>query len=123
MRVFATDPGSAGASLQLPAAAGTSASRQDAETDRLAACAPQQISLRDARSYIDWSPFFHTWELRGRYPAIFDDPVVGKQARELFDDAQKLLAEVVEENLLQRARRHRFLAGKRDRRRCRAFHR
>ena len=34
--------------------------------------------------FIDWSPFFHTWELRGRYPGIFDDPYVGKQARELL---------------------------------------
>ena len=49
------------------------------------------ISLDDLIPYIDWSPFFHTWELRGRYPAIFDDPVVGTQARELFEDAQKLL--------------------------------
>ena len=45
--------------------------------------------------YIDWSPFFHTWELRGRYPAIFEDTVVGLQARELFDDAQKLLRQIV----------------------------
>jgi 5-methyltetrahydrofolate--homocysteine methyltransferase len=51
--------------------------------------------------YIDWSPFFHTWELRGRYPAIFDDEVVGKQARELFADAQKLLHQILEENLLK----------------------
>ncbi len=50
--------------------------------------------------YIDWSPFFHTWELRGRYPAILDDPVVGKQARELFDDAQGLLERIVKEKLL-----------------------
>ena len=50
--------------------------------------------------YIDWSPFFHTWELRGRYPAIFEDPVVGGQARELFDDAQKILTRIVEEKLL-----------------------
>ncbi len=50
--------------------------------------------------YIDWSPFFHTWELRGRYPAIFDDPTVGKQAQELFDDAQKLLDQIVREKLL-----------------------
>jgi 5-methyltetrahydrofolate--homocysteine methyltransferase len=50
--------------------------------------------------YIDWSPFFHTWELRGRYPAIFDDPTVGPQARELFDDAQKLLDRIVSEKLL-----------------------
>ena len=51
--------------------------------------------------FIDWSPFFHTWELRGRYPAIFEDPVVGAQAKELFADAQKLLAEIVEEKRFQ----------------------
>ena len=53
-----------------------------------------------SNSDFDWSPFFHTWELRGRYPAIFDDPVVGKQARELFDDAQQLLDQIVSENSL-----------------------
>ncbi|HKP03694.1 MAG TPA: methionine synthase [Chthoniobacterales bacterium] len=58
------------------------------------------ISLHDLIPYIDWSPFFHTWELRGRYPAIFDDPVVGQQARELFDDAQKLLERIRNEKLL-----------------------
>jgi 5-methyltetrahydrofolate--homocysteine methyltransferase len=58
------------------------------------------ISLDDLIPFIDWSPFFHTWELRGRYPAIFDDPVVGKQARELFDDAQKLLERIRTEKLL-----------------------
>jgi 5-methyltetrahydrofolate--homocysteine methyltransferase len=58
------------------------------------------IALDDLIPYIDWSPFFHTWELRGRYPAIFDDPVVGKQARELFDDAQQLLARIRGEKLL-----------------------
>jgi 5-methyltetrahydrofolate--homocysteine methyltransferase len=45
--------------------------------------------------YIDWSPFFHTWELRGRYPKIFDDPIVGEQAKALFEDAQKLLQDIV----------------------------
>ena len=50
--------------------------------------------------YIDWSPFFHAWELRGRYPAIFDDPKMGKQARELFDDAQELLERIAAKNLL-----------------------
>jgi 5-methyltetrahydrofolate--homocysteine methyltransferase len=58
------------------------------------------ITLDDLIPYIDWSPFFHTWELRGRYPAIFDDPVVGKQARELFDDAQELLNRIRTEKLL-----------------------
>jgi len=58
------------------------------------------ITLDTLVPYIDWSPFFHTWELRGRYPAIFDDPTVGKQARELFDDAQKLLERICSEKLL-----------------------
>ena len=60
----------------------------------------QPITLQTLVPYIDWSPFFHTWELRGRYPAIFEDPVVGEQARELFDDAQKLLNRIVSEKLL-----------------------
>src|SRR5262249_27306487 len=62
---------------------------------------PELIGIReiappigDLREYIDWSPFFHVWELRGRYPAIFDDETVGKQARELFDDAQKILDQI-----------------------------
>ena len=86
--------------------------------NRLAACAPQNVSLRTLIEYIDWSPFFHAWELRGRYPAIFDDPKIGKQARELFDDAQELLDRIVAKNLLIAARRSCFLAGKRRRRRC-----
>jgi 5-methyltetrahydrofolate--homocysteine methyltransferase len=57
-------------------------------------------AIVDLRDYIDWSPFFHVWELRGRYPAILDDPVVGKQARELFDDAQKLLDQIAVKNSL-----------------------
>jgi len=58
------------------------------------------ISLEDLVPFIDWSPFFHTWELRGRYPAIFEDPNVGPEAKKLFDDAQALLAEIVEKKLL-----------------------
>jgi len=49
---------------------------------------------------IDWSPFFHTWELRGRYPQIFDDPKSGDAAKKLFDDAQALLGQIVNEKLL-----------------------
>jgi len=59
--------------------------------------APSIVELRD---YIDWSPFFHAWELRGRYPAIFDDPTVGAQARELFDDAQEVLDRIIAEKSL-----------------------
>jgi len=58
------------------------------------------IKIADLVPFIDWSPFFHAWELRGRYPAIFDDPKIGKQARELFDDAQALLDQIVPKNLL-----------------------
>ncbi len=60
------------------------------------------VSLATLIDYIDWSPFFHAWELRGRYPAIFDDKVVGRQARGLFDDAQKLLQRIVDEDGRQR---------------------
>jgi 5-methyltetrahydrofolate--homocysteine methyltransferase len=60
-------------------------------------CAPM---VEDLVPFIDWSPFFHAWELRGRYPAIFDDPKIGKQARELFDDTQALLHHIVAKNLL-----------------------
>jgi 5-methyltetrahydrofolate--homocysteine methyltransferase len=62
--------------------------------------ATQTVSLATLTTYIDWSPFFHVWELRGRYPAILDDPVVGTQARELFNDAQKLLSQIASKNLL-----------------------
>jgi 5-methyltetrahydrofolate--homocysteine methyltransferase len=62
--------------------------------------AVRSFSLRTLADYIDWSPFFHAWELRGRYPGIFEDSKVGKQARELFDDAQKILDLIVAKNLL-----------------------
>ena len=45
--------------------------------------------------YIDWSPFFHAWELRGRFPKILEDEVVGEKAKELFDDAQSLLLSLI----------------------------
>ena len=72
----------------------------DATANTRDSCATQTISLRTLADYIDWSPFFHAWELRGRYPAIFEDRKIGKQARELFDDAQKLLDRIVAKNLL-----------------------
>ncbi|WP_367864628.1 methionine synthase [Pedobacter sp. WC2423] len=50
--------------------------------------------------YIDWTPFFHTWELRGSYPKIFNDKSVGVEARKLYDDARVLLQKIVEEKLL-----------------------
>ena len=59
------------------------------------------VSLKELIPYIDWSPFFQAWELRGKYPKIFDDPTVGAEAKKLFDDAQGLLADVVDRRLLR----------------------
>ncbi len=56
--------------------------------------------LEELVPYIDWSPFFQTWELRGKYPQIFDDPQVGPEARRLYDDAQRLLTQIVAEKKL-----------------------
>ncbi|RYD77300.1 MAG: methionine synthase, partial [Sphingobacteriales bacterium] len=56
--------------------------------------------LAELVPYIDWTPFFHTWELRGSYPKIFDDKNVGNEAKKLFDDAQVLLSRIVNEKLL-----------------------
>lgn len=57
--------------------------------------------LEEIARYIDWSPFFHTWELAGVYPRILDDEVVGGEARRLFDDAQRLLRRIIDERLLR----------------------
>jgi 5-methyltetrahydrofolate--homocysteine methyltransferase len=57
--------------------------------------------LEDLVPYIDWTPFFHTWELRGSFPKIFDDKFVGDEAKKLYDDAQELLKKIVDNKLLQ----------------------
>ncbi|MGI4736830.1 MAG: methionine synthase [Janthinobacterium lividum] len=51
--------------------------------------------LEELAQYIDWTPFFHTWELKGRYPRILEDANLGEAARRLFEDAQHMLAEVI----------------------------
>jgi 5-methyltetrahydrofolate--homocysteine methyltransferase len=56
--------------------------------------------LDELVEYIDWTPFFQSWELSGRFPAILDDPVVGAQARDLYRDAQEMLARIVNEKWL-----------------------
>ncbi len=56
--------------------------------------------LAELVAYIDWTPFFSTWELAGKYPAILDDAVVGRQATELFRDAQAMLKRIVDERWL-----------------------
>lgn len=57
--------------------------------------------LAELVRYIDWTPFFHTWELAGRYPAILDDEVVGESARSLFNDAQNMLTQIIKEKWIE----------------------
>ncbi|WP_306016809.1 methionine synthase [Oceanicaulis sp. MMSF_3324] len=59
------------------------------------------VRLADLVDYIDWTPFFFSWELKGSYPAILDDPNRGEAARNLFKDAQAMLKTMVEEDWLK----------------------
>jgi 5-methyltetrahydrofolate--homocysteine methyltransferase len=57
----------------------------------------KEYDLAELATYIDWTPFFQTWELAGRFPAILDDAKVGEAARALYDDARKMLERIVQE--------------------------
>lgn len=59
----------------------------------------QNQDLKELIPYIDWTPFFRSWELFGKYPQILTDEIVGEQATELFSDAQKILKKIINENL------------------------
>ena len=59
------------------------------------------LPLDTLAPYIDWSPFFMAWELKGKYPDIFKDPTAGKEARELFDKAQAMLATLLKRHTIQ----------------------
>lgn len=61
----------------------------------------EDFDLKELVDYIDWSPFFRSWDLHGRYPDILKDEKVGEQAQNLFDDAQVLLQHILSENLLK----------------------
>jgi len=61
----------------------------------------KQLSLKELVSFIDWSPFFRSWDLHGRYPDILTDDVVGEQATSLFDDAQVMLKHIIDKQLLK----------------------
>jgi 5-methyltetrahydrofolate--homocysteine methyltransferase len=58
------------------------------------------VAIADLVDFIDWTPFFNSWELYGKYPAILTDEVVGEQATSLFADAQKMLHQLINENWL-----------------------
>lgn len=61
----------------------------------------EDCDLKKLEDYIDWSPFFRSWDLHGRYPDILEDNVIGEQARDLFKDAKKLLQRILDEKLLK----------------------
>ncbi len=57
--------------------------------------------LKEISEYIDWTPFFHSWEMKGSYPKILNDPERGAEATKLFKDAQKMLQQIISEKWLQ----------------------
>ena len=61
----------------------------------------EDFDITKLEEYIDWSPFFRSWDLHGKYPEILKDKIVGEQAKELFKDAQELLKRVFDERLLK----------------------
>ncbi len=61
----------------------------------------KNIDLQLIKDYIDWSPFFQTWDLHGKYPGILEDSVVGESASQLFAEAKKMLSKVINEKKLQ----------------------
>ena len=77
----------------------------------------RRISLAEVVPFIDWTPFFHTWELRGVYPKILQHEKHGEEATKLFADAQKLLAEFIAKKSLQLRARLWIVPGERRRRR------
>ncbi|MBD8606305.1 methionine synthase [Aeromicrobium sp. CFBP 8757] len=58
-------------------------------------------SLEELRDYIDWQPFFNAWEMKGRFPDILNNPATGETARKLYDDAQAMLDQLVEEKWIR----------------------
>ncbi|MFT7901370.1 methionine synthase [Tenacibaculum ascidiaceicola] len=61
----------------------------------------EQVSLKDLVPYFDWSPFFRSWDLHGKFPDILEDEVVGVEATSLFTDAQKMLQQIIEKQALK----------------------
>lgn len=61
----------------------------------------EDYDLKEISGYIDWTPFFHSWELKGSYPKILNDPKHGTEAQKLFDDAQKMLKQLIDEKWLK----------------------
>ena len=60
----------------------------------------EEIKLDEIARFIDWTPFFMSWELHGKYPKILEDKIVGEEATRLFGDAQLMLKKIIDEDLL-----------------------
>jgi len=61
----------------------------------------ENIDLNEIRPYIDWTFFFHAWEMKGKYPKIFEHPEKGVEARKLYDDANQLLDKIIKDKMLE----------------------
>ena len=61
----------------------------------------KDYSIAELAEYIDWTPFFHSWEMKGSYPKILKDPERGVEAQKLFDDAQKMLQQIIQEKWIR----------------------
>ncbi len=72
-----------------------------AQPESLGANVKRDVSLETVARYIDWTPFFHTWELKGVYPRILEDERFGEAARELYDAARRMLDRIVADGLLR----------------------
>jgi 5-methyltetrahydrofolate--homocysteine methyltransferase len=76
-------------------------SQDPAKPDFLGTKVFDSFPLDELAGYIDWSPFFHAWELRGRFPKILEDPVVGVESKKLYEDAQVLLQRILKEKRIR----------------------
>jgi len=61
----------------------------------------EDFPMEEIAEYIDWTPFFHSWQLKGSYPKILDDEEKGEEARKLFEDAKKMLQQIIDEKWLK----------------------
>jgi len=86
-RVFSSD--------QRSAISGQSEKAESRKLNADSSC--ELLSLEEIASYIDWSPFFSTWELHGRFPEILQDPIVGEEATKLYAEAQAMLKRIIDE--------------------------
>ena len=99
----------------------TTSRRSRAAAARPARAGLPDVDLAELRRYIDWQPFFNAWEMKGSFPEILDDAESGETARKLYDDAQAMLDQLIEERWLTAQRRGRALPGQRGGRRRRGL--